>query len=72
MSKKELISIIAPIRNEEDIIEEVLNSLKKQSLPKSILLEILLIDGMSDDNTISIISRFKNMNPNMNLSLIHI
>tara|TARA_B100001250_G_scaffold360657_1_gene338282 strand:- start:27374 stop:28417 length:1044 start_codon:yes stop_codon:yes gene_type:complete len=65
-----LISIIAPIRNEENTIEEVLHSLKKQSLPESILLEIILIDGMSDDDTINIISRFKDANLSMNIKIL--
>ena len=58
-----LISVIVPIRNEEIIIEKVLNSLKEQSLPKSIELEIILIDGLSDDRTLDIINEFKKSKP---------
>ena len=70
MYKSDLISIIAPIRNEEDIIEEVLYSLKQQSLPTSIQLEIILIDGMSDDNTLNIINKFKEANLNIDIKVL--
>tara|TARA_X000000368_G_C23030794_1_gene712460 strand:+ start:117 stop:1142 length:1026 start_codon:yes stop_codon:yes gene_type:complete len=68
--KSDLISIIAPIRNEQDIIEEVLHSLKQQSLPQSIQLEIILIDGMSDDNTLNIINKFKENNLDINIKVL--
>ena len=70
MYKSDLISIIAPIRNEQDIIEEVLHSLKQQSLPQSIQLEIILIDGMSDDNTLNIINKFKENNLDINIKVL--
>ncbi len=65
-----LISIIVPIRNEEIIIERVLNSLKEQSLPKSVELEIILIDGLSDDHTLDIINEFKKANPHLNIKIL--
>jgi len=68
--KSDLISIIAPIRNEEAIIEEVLYSLKQQSLPTSIQLELILIDGMSDDNTLDIINKFKKANLDIDIKIL--
>ena len=65
-----LISVIVPIRNEEIIIEKVLNSLKEQSLPKSIELEIILIDGLSDDRTLDIINEFKKANLDLNIKIL--
>lgn len=70
MYKDNLISIIAPIRNEENIIEEVLYSIKKQYIPKSIKLEIILIDGMSDDNTLDIIKKFREVNFDMDIKIL--
>ena len=70
MYKSDLISIIAPIRNEEAIIEEVLYSLKQQSLPTSIQLELILIDGMSDDNTLDIINKFKKANLDIDIKIL--
>ncbi len=70
MYKSDLISIIAPIRNEQDIIEKVLHSLKQQSLPQSMQLEIILIDGMSDDNTLNIINKFKENNLDIDIKVL--
>ena len=64
-----LISIIVPIRNEEVIIEEVLHSLKEQSLPATIEIEIILIDGLSDDRTLDIINEFKKANLDINIKI---
>jgi len=65
-----LISIIVPIRNEEVIIEEVLHSLKEQSLPATIEIEIILIDGLSDDRTLDIINEFKKANLDINIKIL--
>lgn len=51
------ISIIVPIRNEEKYIKECIESIISFEYP-SHLLEILFVDGMSDDNTISIINQY--------------
>lgn len=69
-TKKILISVIVPIRNEEKIILSVLESLKKQILPYNTSLEILLIDGLSDDNTLKIISDFKHQNLQLNIKIL--
>ena len=51
------VSVIIPIRNEEKYIYECLESIIAQSYPKD-KLEVLLVDGLSDDNTRQIINEF--------------
>ena len=47
---KPLVSILIPCRNEEDYIGNCLWSLDNQDYPN---IEIIIVDGMSDDNTIN-------------------
>lgn len=58
------ISIIIPILNEAETIENLLHYLLNNSFEKNIS-EIIVVDGGSTDNSISIISEFKN------ITLIH-
>ena len=51
------VSIVIPCRNEEKHISKCLNSLLDNSYPKS-LIEIIIIDGMSEDNTREIIKKY--------------
>jgi len=51
------VSIIIPCRNEEKHISKCLNSLLNNSYPKD-LIEIFVIDGMSEDNTREIIKKY--------------
>ncbi len=46
-----MVSVIIPTRNEEENIEECLNSVNKQSYKK---IEIVVVDGGSNDNTVKI------------------
>lgn len=55
---KENISIIIPIRNEEKYIKECLNSIINFDYPKSHL-DIIFVDGMSEDKTVQIIKEFQ-------------
>lgn len=52
------VSIIIPVRNEEKNIGECLEKIFNQSYPKD-KIEIIIIDGMSEDRTREIIERFK-------------
>jgi len=52
-----LVTVIIPCRNEESFIEKVLNSIITQDYPKD-KLEILVVDGMSDDGTRRIIESY--------------
>lgn len=51
------VSILVPVRNEERSIERCLYSIAAQSYPRD-RIEVLVIDGMSQDRTRAIISRF--------------
>jgi len=54
MNEKPFISIIIPCRNEEKFIDKCLDSIIAQNYPKD-KLEILIIDGMSEDGTRGIV-----------------
>ena len=55
------ISIIIPARNEEENIAALLNSIKEQSYPTE-LLEVIVIDDNSTDNTATIVKQFPFVN----------
>jgi len=63
------VSIIIPCRNEEKFIEKCLESILNQDYPKE-RMEILIIDGMSDDKTREIIEAIRNRYSNINIRLI--
>jgi len=59
-NEKPFVSVIIPCRNEEKYIEKCLSSLLEQDYPKE-KLEILVVDGISEDKTREIIKdKFKN------------
>ncbi len=49
-------TVVIPVRNEERFIESTIVSLQKQDYPKD-KLEIVIVDGQSDDATVDIIKR---------------
>lgn len=55
--KNKLVSIIIPCRNEENFIANTLNSIIESDYPLNEM-EILVVDGMSDDKTREIIGEF--------------
>jgi glycosyltransferase involved in cell wall biosynthesis len=59
MVKNKTISIIIPCRNEENYISECLECLIDCDYPND-LIEVKVIDGMSDDNTRNIIQKYSN------------
>jgi len=63
------VSIIIPCRNEEKYIEKCLDSLIAQDFPKE-KMEVLVIDGMSEDRTREIISNLKSQISNPPIRLI--
>lgn len=63
-SDNPFISIIIPCRNEEIYIAECLDSVTASDYPAE-LMEILVIDGMSNDNTRFIAEKFVAGNPNI-------
>lgn len=58
------VSIIIPCRNEEKYIEKCISSFLEQSYPKE-LLNIIIADGMSTDETTNIIRRIQKDNENV-------
>ena len=68
MKKDELplVSIIMPIRNEEDFIERTINSILRNDYPAE-KMEILVADGCSDDKTQNIVSRMSQEDPRLRL-----
>lgn len=56
VNKNPFVSVIVPIRNERDYIENCLNSILHSDWPSD-QMEVLVIDGESDDGTIEIVQR---------------
>ena len=54
---KPFVTVVVPARNEERYIERCLYSLAAQDYPRE-RLEVLVLDGMSTDETTRIVSRF--------------
>ncbi|GAD79635.1 glycosyltransferase family 2 protein [Vibrio ezurae] len=57
MHESPLVSVITVVYNGEEFIEETLKSVSSQSYTN---IQYIVVDGQSNDNTMSIISRFKN------------
>jgi glycosyltransferase involved in cell wall biosynthesis len=57
-----IVSVIIPCRNEERFIENCINSLLNQTYPKE-LMEIIAIDGFSEDRTRRIIKMYSGKYP---------
>lgn len=66
--KEKLISIVIPVRNEEKHIRKCIESLLSQTYPHY-LMEILFIDGMSEDMTKQIILE-RTINTNLNVRIL--
>lgn len=62
MSVLPFVSVIIPFRNEENYIAKCIESILNNTYPKD-LIEILLIDGNSTDNSYNIISKYKDAYP---------
>lgn len=61
-----VLSVICPIYNEEKYIGSFLDSILQQDFPKDDL-EILLVDGMSKDNTRAVIAEYSAKHPFLRL-----
>lgn len=59
-----MISIILPIRNEENFIKKSIESILAQDYPQD-QFEILIADGMSNDGTREIVQRYQQDHPNL-------
>jgi succinoglycan biosynthesis protein ExoA len=60
------VTVIMPIRNEAEFIQESLSAVLNQDYPAG-LVDILVVDGMSTDDTCSIVHEVQNQNPNVQL-----
>ncbi len=60
------VSVIIPVRNEEKHIAGCIESVMSQTYPGT-LFEVLLIDGMSEDNTREIIRGYSEKNPQIKM-----
>lgn len=62
------ISVVIPCRNEEASIEDCVKSVLNSNYPPE-LLEVFVCDGMSDDNTLSIVEQMAKSHSNVKLIL---
>jgi len=61
------VSVVIPCRNEEKNIEACIHAIYSNSICKKETIEVLVIDGMSDDNTRSILNNLKTPYPTLNI-----
>jgi len=62
-----LISVIVPLYNHENYVEECLNSLKNQDYPN---VEIIICDDGSTDHSVAVVRKWCVDNPEINVTLI--
>src|SRR3989344_2600461 len=68
MKENSFVSVIIPCRNEKDYIKKCLESLLKQDYPKENL-EILVVDGMSEDGTKGIVEKYALEHPSLDIRI---
>lgn len=64
MSESEFISVVIPCRNEADFIGQALDSILESNYPKE-RFEVLVVDGMSEDETPAVIEEYSRRHPNI-------
>ena len=60
------VSVIIPMKNEEDYVAACLASVARQDYPKD-LIEIIVVDGMSTDGSVHIVRKFQKKYPHIRL-----
>lgn len=65
-SVKEKITVVIPCRNEEKFIGQCLDALLSQTYPKE-KLEIIVVDGASEDKTLEIVESYADKNPQIKI-----
>jgi cellulose synthase/poly-beta-1,6-N-acetylglucosamine synthase-like glycosyltransferase len=68
-SYRSKLTIIVPTYNEAENIEKKLNNLLEQGYPLE-LLEIIVSDDRSTDETLNIVTKWLNKNPNVNVKIV--
>lgn len=63
------VSIVMPVRNEAPYIQQTLRTFLVQDYPSN-LMQILLVDGMSTDNTRAMIQSFNARHPQLRIQLL--
>ena len=63
---KPFVSVIVPARNEEDNIENCINSILNVNYPSE-LYEIIIVNDRSEDNTLNIINKIASANSNVKI-----
>lgn len=66
MNNLPFITVVMPVRNEEQFIEETINQVLSQEYPKE-KFEIIVADGLSTDRTPEIVKKISETNPNVRL-----
>lgn len=69
MASRPFLSIVVAVRNEAQFIEEVLDQLANQDYPSDYF-EILVVDGLSIDDTQARVRKFMVANDEVNISLL--
>lgn len=64
------LSIVIPAYNEGPTIHHILNKIKAVSLMDGIGKEVVLVDDCSRDNTVDSVNRFREANPDLNITLL--
>ncbi len=64
-----LFSIVLPVRNEEKFIPAVLAAIVNQDYPTD-RIELIVADGLSDDNTVGIVHNFAKAHPHLKVHII--
>ncbi len=64
------VSVIMPVRNEEDFIEQSLGAVLAQDYPKH-RMEVFVSDGMSTDSTRQIVERLTTQHPECSVTLLN-
>jgi succinoglycan biosynthesis protein ExoA len=67
MNRPEL-TVIVPIRNEQNHIGNLLDDLVRQTLDQS-KFEIIIVDGISEDNTLKIVKSYMDKLPNLSIEM---
>lgn len=60
-----IVTVVVPCRNEEKNIEACIQSIYQSKLNLVTELEVLVVDGMSDDNTLAVIDKLKQNHPTL-------
>ena len=63
--EKQLVSVVIPCRNEEKYIKKCINSVLAFDKPDGIEIEIIIVDGMSTDDTLNILLSIQNKHNNV-------